>query len=68
MIDRLENGNRGRAMAKLRVPPLGGDSSQWVSLFTGWSMGVIFVCCIIAAVACKLIDLMYMYIMYDVIR
>lgn len=46
----LENGNRGRAMSKLRVPPLGGDPSQWVSFLTGWLMGAICICVVAAIV------------------
>uniref|UniRef100_A0A1X7TBI9 Death domain-containing protein n=1 Tax=Amphimedon queenslandica TaxID=400682 RepID=A0A1X7TBI9_AMPQE len=43
MINQLENGNRGRAMAKLRVPQLGGVSSPWAILASGWLMGAIFI-------------------------
>uniref|UniRef100_A0A1X7SER7 EXS domain-containing protein n=1 Tax=Amphimedon queenslandica TaxID=400682 RepID=A0A1X7SER7_AMPQE len=52
MINQLENGNRGRAMAKLRVPPLGGVSSPWAILASGWLMGAIFIMAVVAIIAC----------------
>uniref|UniRef100_A0A1X7T5Z1 SPX domain-containing protein n=1 Tax=Amphimedon queenslandica TaxID=400682 RepID=A0A1X7T5Z1_AMPQE len=51
MINQLENGNRGRAMAKLRVPPLGGVSSPWAILASGWLMGAIFIMAVVAIIA-----------------
>ena len=53
MIYQLENGNRGRAMTKLRVPPLGGKPSPWAILASGWLMGIIFIMAVIAIIACK---------------
>ena len=53
MINQLENGNRGRAMAKLRVPPLGGVSSPWAILASGWLKGAIFIMAVVAIIACK---------------
>ena len=49
MIDKLENGNRSKAMNRLRVPPLGKKDkrSHWVTLRAGWLMGVIFVSIIV---------------------
>ena len=45
MIDKLENGNRSKAMNRLRVPPLGKKDkrSHWATLRAGWLMGFIFV-------------------------
>ena len=67
MINQLENGNRGRAMAKLRVPPLGGVSSPWAILASGWLMGAIFIMAVVAVIACKskiLKIIQYMYFYY----
>ena len=45
MIDKLEKGNRSKAMNRLRVPPLGKKDkrSHWATLRAGWLMGFIFV-------------------------
>ena len=50
MIDKIEYGNRSKAMSKLRVPPLGTQSLDWSSLIGGWLMGIIFVCLLVAFV------------------
>ncbi len=49
MIDKLENGNRSKAMNALRVPPLESKDvrSHWYTLRAGWLMGVIFVSVIV---------------------
>lgn len=41
MIDKLEKGNRSKAMNRLRVPPLGKKDkrSHWATLRAGWLMG-----------------------------
>ena len=54
MIEKLEKGNRGRAMKKLRVPPLGEPESLWVTFRAGLLMGIIAMCVIVGCVACKL--------------
>ena len=53
MIEKLEDGNRSKAMNRLRVPPLEsrGRRSQWVSLRTGWLMGIIFISILVIGVA-----------------
>lgn len=53
MIDKLEDGNRRKAMNRLRVPPLESKDvrSHWVTLSTGWLMGFIFVSLIVILVA-----------------
>ena len=45
MINKLEDGNRSKAMNRLRVPPLEAKDvrSHWATLRAGWLMGVIFV-------------------------
>lgn len=45
MIEKLEDGNRRKAMNRLRVPPLESKDvrSHWATLRAGWFMGVIFV-------------------------
>lgn len=45
MIDKLEDGNRSKAMNRLRVPPLESKDlrSHWVTLLTGCLMGFVFV-------------------------
>ena len=50
MIDKIEYGNRSKAMNKLRVPPLGTQSLDWSSLIGGWLMGIILVCLLVAFV------------------
>ena len=52
MINQLENGNRCRAMAKLRVAPLGRVSSPWAILASGL-MGAIFIMTVVAIITCK---------------
>lgn len=56
MIDKLEDGNRSKAMNKLRVPPLEAKDvrSHWVTLRTGWLMGVIFVSVVVVIVGAAL--------------
>lgn len=53
MIDKLEDGDRSKAMNQLRVPPLEAKDvrSHWVTLRAGWMMGVIFVSVIVVLVA-----------------
>ena len=53
MIENLEGGDRSKAMNRLRVPPLEARDkrSSWVTLRTGWLMGVIFVSIIVVGVA-----------------
>lgn len=53
MIDKLEDGNRSKAMKTLRVPPLESKDvrSHWVTLRAGWLMGVIFVSVVVILVA-----------------
>ncbi len=53
MIDKLEGGNRSKAMNRLRVPPLEhrGQRSHWVTLRTGWLMGVVFLAIFVVGVA-----------------
>lgn len=53
MINQLERGNRGRAMTKLRVPPLDATTSHWVTLTAGWLYGAVFVCVVVALIAGK---------------
>lgn len=57
MIDKLEDGNRSKAMNKLRVPPLEKRDvrSHWVTLTTGCFMGFIFVSIIVNIVAIALL-------------
>ncbi len=45
MIEKLEEGDRSKAMNKLRVPPLEMKDvrSHWATLRAGWLMGLIFV-------------------------
>lgn len=56
MIDKLEDGNRSKAMNTLRVPPLESKDvrSHWVTLRAGWFMGVIFVSVVVILVAIAL--------------
>ena len=56
MIDKLEDGNRSKAMKILRVPPLEDKDvrSHWVTFRTGWFMGVVFLSAIVVAVAIAL--------------
>lgn len=56
MIDKLEDGNRSKAMNTLRVPPLESRDvrSHWATLRAGWYMGVIFVAIIVLSVALAL--------------
>ena len=53
MIEKLEDGNRSRAMNRLRVPPLEAKdvSSQWVSWKTGLYMGIMLVTFIVIGLA-----------------
>ena len=52
MIDKLEDGNRSKAMNTLRVPPLEDKDvrSHWATLRAGWLMGVIFVSIVVVLV------------------
>jgi hypothetical protein len=50
MINQLESGNRGRAMSKLRVPPLGTETSHWNSYKSGLLMGMMFICIIVGLI------------------
>ena len=45
MIEKIEGGDRSKAMNKLRVPPLESKDvrSHWATLRAGWLMGLIFV-------------------------
>ncbi len=45
MIEKMEDGNRSKAMNRLRVPPLESKDirSHWATLRAGWFMGIIFV-------------------------
>ena len=53
MIDKLEGGNRSKAMNRLRVPPLEAKDvrSHWVTLRAGWLMGVVFFSIIVITAA-----------------
>ena len=53
MIEKLEDGNRSRAMNRLRVPPLEekGVSSGWVWWRTGLLMGIVLVMLFVIGVA-----------------
>lgn len=52
MIDKLEDGNRSKAMNTLRVPPLESRDvrSHWVTLVTGCLMGALVIMVIVAIV------------------
>lgn len=52
MIDKIEHGNRSKAMNRLRVPPLESKDtrSHWATLRAGWLMGVIFVSVVVIIV------------------
>ena len=50
-------------MAKLCVPPLGGVSSPWAILASGWLMGAIFIMAVVAIITCKRLYI-YIYIYY----
>ncbi|XP_054730229.1 xenotropic and polytropic retrovirus receptor 1-like [Anastrepha obliqua] len=43
MTYNLENGNRHKAMQKLRVPPLADQSHPWTSFRTGFSLGALII-------------------------
>ena len=53
MIEKLEDGNRSRAMNRLRVPPLesSGRSSPWVAFKSGYFMGMMLVALLVVVVA-----------------
>ena len=53
MINKLENGNRSKAMNRLRVPPLGKKDkrSHFATLRAGWLMGIIFVSILVVGTA-----------------
>ena len=53
MIEKLEDGNRSRAMNRLRVPSLesSSTSSPWVSFKTGYFMGMMLVALLAVIVA-----------------
>lgn len=53
MIEKIELGNRSRAMNRLRVPPLEsrGQASHWSTLLAGWLMGVLFLMIVVNVVA-----------------
>ena len=51
MIEKIERGDRTKAMNNLRVPPLESKDkrSHWVTLRAGWFMGIIFVSLVVIA-------------------
>lgn len=53
MINKIEGGNRSKAMNKLRVPPLNTRAIDRSSLFGGWLMGVIFILLVTAVIMCE---------------
>ena len=54
MIEKMERGNRSKAMNTLRVPPLESRDvrSQWVALRTGWLMGLLTISFFVLVLGC----------------